>query len=126
MSLPVFTSQTGVESPEPTVVEHIAPRRVRINDVEYGLKTAAKIAHDRVEAKQKHDEWARQRDEAIGRQRARENAKKQAKIEALDADIARIRTALAAGASSDPEKAKMLLGTLEDKRNTLVEYTGRV
>lgn len=126
MSLPIFTSQTGVTSPEPTVVEHVAPKRVRVNDAEYGLKTAAKIAHDRVEAKAKRDEWARQRDEAIARQRGRETAKKQARVDALDADIAHIRTALDAGTSSDPAKAKTLLASLEDKRNALVEYAGRV
>jgi hypothetical protein len=111
-----YTSQTGVESVEPTIVEHVAPTRVRINDATYGLKTAAKTVHDKV-AKA---EWQRQKDEAIGRQRSNEASKKQAKIDAFDSDIAKIMASIITGTSSDPVKAKALVATLQTKRQALV------
>lgn len=120
-STTVFTSQTGVTSEEPQVIEHVTSTTLRMNDERYGLKTAAKIAHDRVA----REKFQAQKAEAIAKQRNREASKKQAKIDALDADIARIRAALLAGTSSDPAKAKTLLASLEDKRNVLVEYVSR-
>jgi hypothetical protein len=118
----VYRSETGVESDEPLVVEQVISKKVRVNDATYGLKTAAKIAHEKVA----REEFLAQKAAAIGKQRSREAARKQERIDTLDADIARVRTALLAGTSSDPAKAKALLATLEDKRNALVAYTGRV
>jgi hypothetical protein len=120
-TVPVYTSQTGVDSPEPQIVEHVAPTRVRINDATYGLKTAAKTVRERVE----REKFLAQKAEAIGKQRSREQQRKADKIAALDSDIAKIRASLLSGTSSDPVKAKTLLATLEDKRNALSEYASR-
>lgn len=112
----IYTSTTGVESPEPQIVEHVAPTRVRINDATYGLKTAAKTVREKVE----REKFEAQKAEAIGKQRAREAQKKAEKIATLDADIARINASLITGTSSDPAKAKTLLATLVAKRKALV------
>lgn len=112
----IYTSSTGVESPEPQIVEHVAPTRVRINDATYGLKTAAKTVREKV----KREEFLAQKAEAIAKQRAREAAKKAEKIATLDADITRINNSLLTGTSSDPDKARALLATLTAKRKALV------
>lgn len=117
----IYTSQTGVQSDEPTVIEHVASKTLRVNDAQYGLKTAAKTVREKV----KREEFLAQKAEAIAKQHGREASKKAEKIAALDADIAKIRAALASGNSSNPEKAKALLSTLEDKRNALSEYASR-
>ena len=114
----IYTSETGIVSDEPVVVEHITSKTLRINDAQYGLKTAAKKVAEKVA----REEFRRQRDEAIGKQRSREQARRDERVATLDNDIARIRQALIAGTSSDPAKAKALLATLEDKRNSLTEY----
>ena len=112
----VYTSETGVESEEPLIIEQAISTQVRINDATYGLKTAAKKVHDTVA----RAEWQRQKNEAIAKQRGREASKKQAKIDALDADIAKITHSLVTGTSSDPVKAKALVDTLTSKRQALV------
>jgi len=112
----IYTSTTGVESPEPEIIEHVAPTRVRINDATYGLKTAAKTVREKVE----REKFLEQKREAIARQHGREAAKKAEKIATLDADIARINASLITGTSSDPVKAKALLVTLTAKRKSLV------
>lgn len=112
----IYTSSTGVESPEPQIVEHVASKTLRVNDASYGLKTAAKTVREKVE----REKFLAQKREAIAKQRGREAAKKAEKIATLDADIARINASLITKTSSDPEKAKALLATLVAKRKALV------
>lgn len=111
----VYTSQTGVDSTDPTIVEHVASTTLRVNDAKYGLKTAAKIAHDKVA----RETFLAQKAEAIGRQRDREQAKRDERLAMLNNDITKISASLASGTSSSPEKAQTLLDTLIAKRDAL-------
>lgn len=111
----LYTSQTGVESPEPTIVEPVVSKKIRVNDPTYGLKTAAAVTKERVD----RETFLRQKAEAIARQHAREAEKRNARASELDADIARIRLSLISGKASDPEKVRKVLATLEAKRQAL-------
>jgi len=115
-SVPVYstsTEQGGVEHKQ--VIQPVVSKTLRVNDPGYGLKTAAARVHDTVEK----NEWNRQRNEAIARERARDAEKRAARIAELDVDIARLRKALETGTASDPDKTVILLDKLTAKREKL-------
>lgn len=112
-----YTSATGVvNDDEPVVIEQVVSKKVRINDPSYGLKTAAKKTHDAA----RKERWKRERDEAIARQRANEQSKRDARVADLDTEIQRLNVAIMSGQSSDPVKAKAFVVVLTEKRKKMV------
>lgn len=115
-SVPVYTSTPAGGIEHKPIVEPVVSTTVRINDPKYGLHIAAKIAHDKVS----RQTFARQRAEAIAKQRARENEKRQARLLEIDGEILRLQAAWESGNFSDEAKIKARLTTLLDKRDALV------
>jgi len=116
-SIPVYSSTPEGGVVHKPIIEPVISKTVRVNDPGYGLHTAAKITRDKV-AK---DEWNRQRNEAIARERARQAEKRAARIAELDVDIERLRKALETSTASDPDKTVILLDKLVAKREKLAE-----
>ena len=113
---PLYTSETGVQHDIPTIVETAVSKNVRMNDPQYGLKTAAKVTHDKVA----RETFLAQKKAVLDRQANLVEQRKAEKIAALDEQIARVSASLIAGQSSDPAKAKSLLDTLTAKRKAIV------
>lgn len=93
-----YTTETGVENPEPPKLEQAIPTRVRIKDAEYGLKTAAKVTRDRV---------------------AREQMRVK-RLGEVSNQLASINTALISGKTSDRAKAVELRDKLQAERVRLI------
>lgn len=111
----IYTSETGVESDEPIIVEHVVNTTVRMNDPQYGIKTAAPRVREQV----KRAEFLAQKAEVLGRQRSQQQAKREAKIAALTEDINRIRMSLISGNCSDKTKAQEVLSNMEARLTAL-------
>lgn len=121
-SVPVYTStpEGGIE--HKAVVQPVISTTVRINDPKYGLSTGARRVHDQVS----RQEFARQRAEAIAKQRARENEKRAARLREIDGEILRLQTAWESGNFSDEDKIKARLKVLLDKHDALVAKIAEV
>jgi hypothetical protein len=78
-----YTTETGVENPEPPTIEQAIPTRIRIQDAQYGLSTAAALVPKRIEAEKN----------------------RVAKLADVTAQIARINNSLMSGTTSDRAKA---------------------
>jgi hypothetical protein len=92
-----YTTETGVENPEPPTVEQAIPTRVRIKDANYGLKTAVPLVRERVRAEQS----------------------RVAKLADVTAQLTRINTSLLRGTTSDRVKAIELRDKLVADRERL-------
>jgi hypothetical protein len=113
----VYTSSTDQGSIEhKTVIEPVVSKTLRVNDPAYGLSTGARRVHDQVS----RQEFARQRAEAIAKQRARENEKRAARLREIDGEILRLQAAWESGNFSDEDKIKARLKVLLDKHDALV------
>jgi hypothetical protein len=116
-SIPVFTSSTDEGSIEhKPVIQPVVSTVIRVNDPRYGISTGARRVHDQVS----RQEFARQRDEAIAKQRARENEKRAARLREIDGEILRLQAAWESGNFSDEDKIKARLKVLLDKHDALV------
>lgn len=126
-SKPIFSLASGekIEEKKVPAFQPVHSRSIRVNDAEYGLRAAAKIAHDRTELAEQRAaqaEWKRGRQEAIDKQRAKEQQVRAARVERLhdlEAEILRLQTAWESGTSSDPDKVKAKLLSLLNKRDAL-------
>lgn len=92
-----YTTETGVENPETPTIEVAIPTRVRIQDAQYGLATAAKVTAQRIE-----------------REKSRV-----AELAEVSAQIARINMSLLRGTCSDKPKAIALRDKLAEQRTRL-------
>ena len=114
-SVPVYsaTPEGGIE--HKPVVQPVISTVVRMNDPAYGIKTGARRVHDKVS----RQEFQRQRSEAIAKQRARENAKREARLREVDAEILRLQAAWESGNFTDEDKIKARLTVLLAKHDDL-------
>lgn len=120
-SVPVYSStpEGGIE--HKPIIQPMVSRTVRINDPKYGLRTGAARAHEVIERDKERQEWQLQRQEAIARQRAREDEKRQARLRDLDTEIQRLQAAWESDTCSDKVKVKARLLVLLDKREALAK-----
>jgi hypothetical protein len=102
--------------------------RVRVYDTGYGLKTAAKIVHDKVEAEESKSQkralskaqWENGRRRAIGAQRLKDYDRKAARLAELATDAAQLESVLTAGVPDDRrESVETHLNRVRERMNKI-------
>lgn len=124
ISVPVFTLSSGeaVEDKDIPTFQPVVSRTMRVNDNAYGLKSAVAIKAEKLAREAEREDWKRGREQAIAKQRAKEQQirdNRLARLLEVEAEIAHLQTAWESGTASDMNKTKALLLTLLDKRDRL-------